>query len=81
MVGYADRWSNDRECDVNSISTKKLEQIKDICGEPWNPTHDEDNVDALCQIKALVIPFTNQHGAKIHKVLRVLHIYTDDEGD
>jgi hypothetical protein len=61
-------------CDVNFIPAKKLKQIKDVCGEPWNPTGSEENVDVQCRIKAVVVPFTNQRGAKVHKVTKVLRV-------
>jgi Bacterial SH3 domain len=67
------------DCDLNSISVKELEKIKDICGEPWNP-YDQENEGAQCRIKALVVPFTNQRGAKVYKVLKMLRVLTEKRG-
>jgi len=59
------------DCDINSIPEKKLQKIKELCGEPWRPSGDTDN-SPNCWIKALVVPFKNRRGADVFKVLKVL---------
>jgi hypothetical protein len=61
-------------CDINSISDKKFKLIRSLCGEPWNPSDEkwQEKNAPHCRIKAIVIPFTNQRGAKVLKAVKVL---------